>query len=141
MAPPASPLPVSPPPASPPLVSPPPVLPPPVSPPLVSPPLASPPPASPPPALLLLISSPSTSPSTIGTSASQQAILPEVLLSHACLCKSTCRTRHCKCFKSGVECTNNCHKNKRNDQAGACLNLAALEVRNIGPLIPQVSGS
>ena len=59
----------------------------------------------------------------------------KILLHCNCHQPSSCGTKRCSCFKSGVKCTNYCHQS--NDVTDAYLNLASKEDRKTQQVISR----
>ncbi|KAF8422259.1 hypothetical protein EV426DRAFT_176299 [Tirmania nivea] len=60
----------------------------------------------------------------------------ELLLYCSCKQETSCKTKRCKCFKSGYKYTNYCHQGSK--EPDSCLNLALPENRNTRILIPRI---
>ncbi|KAF8426085.1 hypothetical protein EV426DRAFT_594975 [Tirmania nivea] len=60
----------------------------------------------------------------------------ELLLYCSCKQETSCKTKQCKCFKSGYKCTNYCHQGSK--EPDSCLNLALPENCNTRILIPRI---
>ena len=61
----------------------------------------------------------------------------EVLLHCTCQKPASCRTKRCRCFKSGAKCTYYCHRS--HEITDSCPNVAPIEERSIQNLISRVS--